>query len=196
MTCHPLSWSSYRCQALFQALELQQCTKQCPCLHGTDLLEGGGRKSTWINACGFRWWLSTENGIDWEMRPTLVFVGKDLFEEVIFDQRTKGREVVGLTDLREEFSKCKKQRVKLSEWKHIWFSDQQGYLVVRAERVEGSGMSPEGSMEQIMKGLVGYNRNLLRILLWNYWKVKGEFWTKQANHQIEKFLWDQTLDAT
>lgn len=37
--------------------------------------------------------------------------------------------------------------------------------MVRAERVEGSGMSPEGSMEQIMEGLVGYNRNLLQILL-------------------------------
>lgn len=41
------------------------------------------------------------------MRPTLVFVGKDLFEEVIFDQRTKGREVVGLADLRESFLNVK-----------------------------------------------------------------------------------------
>lgn len=48
-----------------------------------------------------------------------MFVGKDLFEEVIFDQRIKRREVVTLADLGEEISKCKKQRVKPSGGKYV-----------------------------------------------------------------------------
>lgn len=45
-----------------------------------------------------------------------MVVGKEFFEEVIFDQRPEGGEVVSHADiLWEELSKCRKQRVKPPE---------------------------------------------------------------------------------